>query len=344
MRTLAVTLLSLMSISLSAQASPSDAMKSFLTSKIGNKSVNEVFCKWDDQVAVTDTDVAQLKEKILVLIPQLGIPALQNLAGISASDLQVSGSPNCSQSLKPRTFGVGVRSGFSIRAFISDINGQEIYRIGVNSLVSEKVSAIYKQVAPLVQMGLGINAMDNVVKMVNANVVPLNLKPRSMDVDNINGVGSLNINFAEIAKAGELFSLSLMADGTLMALNQLNVDLNSQSTAGAPVATYEIVAVARCICNASMIVRGDNGQAGSVLDSQKVSSIKIRVQNKEVVLQNPPGGIRDYYAGAENDAWVKAELAKKGIKLGNNDSVDLISFTGSVTLYTNENGTTPISQ
>lgn len=341
MRSLAVTILGIVSIGLSAHASPSESMKSFLTSKIRDKSVSEVFCKWDDQVAVTDADVAQLKQKILVLLPQLGIPALQT-AGINASDLQVSGSPNCSQSLKPRTFGVGVRQGFSIRAFIADVNGQEVYRIGVNNLVSDKVSAIYQKVAPLVQMGLGMNAMDNVVKMVNANIVPLSLKPRSMSIDNINGVGSLNINFAEIAKAGELYSLSLMADGTLMAMNQLNVDLNSQSASNGQVATYEIRAAARCICNASLMVSGDNGQSGYVLDSQKVSSIKISVQNKEVVLQNPPQGIRSYYAGAESDAWIKAELAKKGIKLGANDSVDLISFTGSVSLFEDADARKPI--
>lgn len=340
-----MTVFSLVSISFTAHASPSEAMKSFLTSKIGGKTVNEVFCKWDDQGAVTDSDVAQLKGKILTLLPQMGIPALQNLSGINASDLQVSGSPHCSQSLKPRTFGVGVRRGFSIRAFIADQNGQEVYRIGVNSLVSNKVSAIYQKVAPMVQMGLGMNAMDNTVKMVNANVVPLILRPLNMKTDSYNGNNYLVISFSDIGRAGELHSLTLGSDGTLMAMNQLNVDLNSQANSGnQAVATYKINAVARCICNASMIVRGDNGQVGNVLNSQKVSSIKISVQNKEVVLQNPPAGIRVYYAGAENDAWVKAELAKKGIKLGNNDSVDLISFTGSVTLYTDENGTTPISR
>lgn len=344
MRSLAVTFLSLVSISLSANASPSDAMKSFLNAKVRGKSVKEVLCKWNDQSAVSDADVIQLKQMTLKLIPELGIPALRDLSGVNASDLQMRGSPNCTD--KPSGFGVGVPQAFSIRAEIFGKDGQESYRIAINDISkSAEVVALYKKVAPLVQMGLGQNAMDNVVKSINQTIVPLSLRPLDMKHDSINGVGSLNISFSNIAKRGELHSLSLMADGTLMAMNQLNVELSGQaaSTDGAS-ATYQIVAAAKCICNASLVVKSDDGKSGYVLNSQKVKSITVRVQNKEVTLENPPAGVRDYYAGAEDDAWVKSELSKKGIKLKEGDSVDMMSFKGNVTLYSDSNGTNPISQ
>lgn len=343
MRTLILIISSLVTISLTTHASPSDAMKSFLNSNIEGKSVKEVFCKWDDHVAVTDADVAKLKDKLLILVPQLGIPALQNLAGLTASDLEVTGSTDCSQSLQPKTFSVAVRKGFSIRVFINDAYAQETYKIVVHNLSSENISKIYQQTVPHVNMGLGLVIMENVVKLINENVVPLQLQPRNISLDNINGVEAIQIDFADIAKAGELHSLLLMADGTLMAMNQLNVELNSTSDANIiPDVTYKIIAVARCICVASMVVKDENGQGGHILDKQKVSSILVNVQNKDVVLENPPDGIRNYYAGLNSNKWVIAELAKKGIKLEGYDSIALISFSGPVTLYTDETGTTPI--
>lgn len=345
MRALAVTLLSLVTMSLTAQASPSDSMKSFLTSEIQGKSVNEILCKWDDTVAVTDNDVAEVKDSILKLLPQLGIKAFQNISNIQASDLEVSGSPNCDSSLKARLFGVGIRSNFSIRVLISGTEGQEQYRIAVHNLKSEKVAQLYKGVAQFARMGLAANVMENIVKELNKDVVPVSARPLEMELDNVNGVGSLNIRFAEIAKTGELYSLSIMDDGSLFATNQLNVDLNGQTISTGPVETYEIQSVARCICAASMTVRSGSGKLGHVLDTQKVASIKVRVKGKEVKevdLQNPPGDIRHYYAGSSSDAWVKSALAKKGIQLGEKDSMSLISFTGSVTLYEDAEGTNPI--
>lgn len=126
--------------------------------------------------------------------------------------------------------------------------------------------------------------------------------------------------------------------------NQFNVDLNEQARVGdQTVITYKLLAVARCLCNASILVKSDSGQEGYVLNSQIVSSITVLVQDREVVLKNPPAGIRDYYAGLESDSWVKDELDKMGIKLADNDSVELISFTGSVVLYAGPDGTAPIS-
>lgn len=333
-----------MSVSLSAQTSPSEAMKSFLNTKIRDKSVKEALCKWNDQAAVTDSDVLQLKKLTLNLIPQLGIPALRDLSGIKVSDLEMRGSPHCTD--KPSSFGIGVRETFSIRAEISNNNGQENYIIAINNISkSPEVIALYNKVAPLVQKGLALNVMDNVAKSINQTIVPLSQRPLSIKHELINGVGSLNINFSEIANSGELYSLSLKEDGTLMAFNQLNVDLNNHATTtGEASVNYQIIAAARCVCNASLIVKGENGQTGHILDSQKVSSITVQVQNKEITLQNPPAGIRDYYDGVENDVWVKSELTKKGIKLAENDLVVLMSFKGAITLYTDHTGVTPISQ
>jgi hypothetical protein len=339
MRNFAITILGLVSLSLTVQASPSsDAMKSFLNSRIGEKSVSNILCKWEDP-SVTGPVVLQVKKNLMVLLPQLGIPALQDISTVKATDLQVSGSPSCAE--RAYTFAVTTQK-FSIRAFIDESGAEATYRIGVNNLNSKDVLTIYKQAESVTKMGLGLNAMDNIVKAINQKIVPISLKPQDMTSDEYDGVKSININFASIAKSGELYSLSLMDNGDVMFMNQLNVDLNTQGAATGKVETYTIQSVARCICKASMSVQSESGKVGSVLNSQKVASIKLAVGGKEVVLKNPPKGIRSYYAGAERDSWVLAELLKQKVKVGPNDSIDLISFTGSLTLFEDFEGSNPV--
>ena len=91
-----------------------------------------------------------------------------------------------------------------------------------------------------------------------------------------------------------------------------------------------------------MLVLSNKGQSGYVLDSQLASSIKIRVQNTDVALSNPPQPVRFYYAGAERDAWMITQLAEQGIQLRKGDAVDLISFTGIAPLFKDSTARTPI--
>lgn len=224
MRNFAMTFLSLISISLSAHASPRDAMRSFLYSKIGNKTVNEVLCKWSDHVSVTDADAAKLNEKVLVLLPQLGIPVLKTAAfNVSASDLIVSVGEYCTEELKPEAFIVDIGRTGVLKVVIGEQNGKEVYRLNMGRIFSEKVSEIYRQVAPLVKKGLGMSEMYNTVKLINANVVPLSLRPIDMKLERSHdGREYLAIDFSNM----ESFRVTLDAEGNLSIMNSLNIYLN----------------------------------------------------------------------------------------------------------------------
>lgn len=73
----------------------------------------------------------------------------------------------------------------------------------------------------------------------------------------------------------------------------------------------DVTAVARC-CVEAMGVECVGGAKGYMRNDAKLERLKVRVTSRngtsrEVVLNDPPGGIRDYYAIRYND-WVTGQL------------------------------------
>ena len=100
-------------------------------------------------------------------------------------------------------------------------------------------------------------------------------------------------------------------------------------------ADCEIRTVARCpFCVASAHIRCRNGNDGYVRNNTRVAQLRVVITSRNgnqrtVTLENPPGGIRDYYPIESND-WVatqlgrnlrwgdEIEIANNGIKINDN--------------------------
>lgn len=101
----------------------------------------------------------------------------------------------------------------------------------------------------------------------------------------------------------------------------------------------------RCLCAASLVVDCGSGFSGYIADEEKPNSIVVSVYDKttgkkqEVVINNPPEGIRSYYGGIDSDPWIIRQLGDKGIAFTSNSQLDLISakFPESLTLYSDAN-------
>lgn len=113
-----------------------------------------------------------------------------------------------------------------------------------------------------------------------------------------------------------------------------------------------IKAVARCICPASMVMDCGSGFSGYIANDEKPKSITISVFDKttgkkqDVVLDNPPQGVRSYYAGIDGDPWVIRQLGDKGIAINSKTQLDMSSarFPDTVNLYSDENKNGPKSK
>jgi hypothetical protein len=76
-----------------------------------------------------------------------------------------------------------------------------------------------------------------------------------------------------------------------------------------------ILISAKCMCDASMTVKCGDKQ-GNIKDDTKVIKLKILVTNsdgmtREVILENPPGGAKDYFS--LNNEWLREKVdLKKG--------------------------------
>lgn len=114
--------------------------------------------------------------------------------------------------------------------------------------------------------------------------------------------------------------------------------------ASAPLHADEICAIqaaVRCSCPASMVVTCQSGRQGFVDDAQLARSITISVTNtatgdvQTVVLNDPPSGIRSYYANLNEDPWIVAQLGAQGLTNLNGLilNVKSIRFGDEVVLY-----------
>lgn len=87
----------------------------------------------------------------------------------------------------------------------------------------------------------------------------------------------------------------------------------------------------RCLCPASLTVDCDKGFTGFIANDEKPQSIVVSVYDKEkgtakeVTLENPPEGIRSYYAGIDSDAWITRQLGDKGITITSNTQLNVTS-------------------
>lgn len=116
-----------------------------------------------------------------------------------------------------------------------------------------------------------------------------------------------------IVELGVDMKILLIALYSLFAL----VDLYAESTV-----ECDNVAMMRCMCDAPMIINC-SGLEGNVKADAPLKYVRITVkskngQTKEVTLQNPPGGIRNYYAAQTNE-WVISQL--KNLKFGDDVTV-----------------------
>lgn len=97
----------------------------------------------------------------------------------------------------------------------------------------------------------------------------------------------------------------------------------------------------KCLCPASLTVDCGKGFTGFIANDEKPQSIVVSVYDKEkgttkeVTLENPPEGIRSYYAGIDSDAWITRQLGDKGITITSNTQLNVTSakFPESLTLY-----------
>jgi hypothetical protein len=73
----------------------------------------------------------------------------------------------------------------------------------------------------------------------------------------------------------------------------------------------------KCQCTHAMTVNCDNGSKGFIDNNEKIASVTVRVVDsagvsRSVRLNNPPGGVMEYYTPAYSE-WVKTELNKKRV-------------------------------
>lgn len=101
----------------------------------------------------------------------------------------------------------------------------------------------------------------------------------------------------------------------------------------------------RCLCAASLMADCGSGFSGYIANEEKPNSIVVSVYDKasgkkqDVVMSNPPEGIRSYYAGIDRDPWITRQLGDKGITITSNTQLDVTSakFPDSLTLYSDPN-------
>jgi hypothetical protein len=114
----------------------------------------------------------------------------------------------------------------------------------------------------------------------------------------------------------------------------------SQLSFGADL-SCSIQAAVRCICAASLMVDCGSGFSGYIANEEKPNSVVVSVYDKasgkkqDVIMNNPPEGIRSYYAGLDRDPWITRQLGDKGITINSNTQLDVTSakFPDSLTLY-----------
>lgn len=77
----------------------------------------------------------------------------------------------------------------------------------------------------------------------------------------------------------------------------------------------------QCACPAAIFAQCGKSDSGGFVDNDhRPAAIDVAIfdpetgEKKVVTLWDPPQGLRGYYGGLENDAWVKRALALEGIK------------------------------
>lgn len=97
----------------------------------------------------------------------------------------------------------------------------------------------------------------------------------------------------------------------------------STPQAHASVVECDNIATVRCLCAASMIMKCGK-VAGHIRDEAPLAYLRVVVKSKNgvtrtVTLNNPPNGIRDYYAVMSNE-WLLNNIP--GLKAGDQINVD----------------------
>ena len=129
-----------------------------------------------------------------------------------------------------------------------------------------------------------------------------------------------------------------------MQLRQMTLPFVFLAFAGSPLAADEVCtikAAVRCACRAEMLVACQSGRNGFVDNDERARSLTLSVvnpstgQKREVLLTDPPAGIRSYYGTLNDDTWVAAQLDAQGLtKLeGLVLNVKTIRFADDVALY-----------
>jgi|GEM_PF-7104467 len=132
---------------------------------------------------------------------------------------------------------------------------------------------------------------------------------------------------------------------TSLTLFALTLSILALSPTPAHAAKGELIATARCMCAASMIVKIGNRQ-GNIANDQKVDSVTLGANDKLVRIEKPEAGIRDYYVIYDLSKYpqVLAALSAAGIDASRLDRVTLESFEAAddTPLFADHNATRPI--
>lgn len=111
--------------------------------------------------------------------------------------------------------------------------------------------------------------------------------------------------------------------------------------------TCHIQDAVRCLCPAILKVSCDNGASGQIKNETSISSITLRTVDdvgieKTITLQNPPGGVSQYYSAKDNP-WIKAQLAAQGVRYKEVFGQSFTTETAPV-LYQDSSATTLASE
>jgi hypothetical protein len=122
------------------------------------------------------------------------------------------------------------------------------------------------------------------------------------------------------------------------------------ATAKAADLSCKLESVVRSPSPASIFLDCGDGFSGHVANEERPTSITLLVQEnstekREVILNNPPNGIRSYY-GDQNDGWILKQLGDLGIVINSKThfALKFATFPDTLILYRDTNKRNPLSK